>query len=380
MKRFISLIFFSLFTFCNVCVLWANDLVIQNGIVVACVENTKNALHPEQERSDFFNTDILGQPEKVAQLLLEKGFQRINIPSGEHTLEAFFLNRNAQITVISVAGFFPGKTTGMATLYELLPENCNILLVNLRGKGNSTGRLELCKLWRYGVDEYQDVCAAIKFCSEKSSQSSIIVHGICAGAFHAIRAVHHLSTENPALYKRVVGIIIDGGFASIEPMAQTALPETFMKICGKGTVGSYLNPIVGRALCAAYAPVRCCVIAPLMSQYHEALTITPQMMKEVSQSCKFLFLHGKKDRLAPLENLQPLIDAVPENMRTLVTFDTSSHAVLHLKFTDTYQNALHQFLQNVQQKPLNSSYRAAIQASVNTRRSYFQMLGFRSAS
>ena len=57
--------------------------------------------------------------------------------------------------------------TGMTTLIPMLPNNCNIIFYNNRGKGLSKGSLWSSFLWKnlrhYGANEYNDVLGALNY-------------------------------------------------------------------------------------------------------------------------------------------------------------------------------------------------------------------------
>lgn len=286
--------------------------------------------------SPLFNTKFLGNPELVADFLIEKGFEVVAIKSDSLSLEGFFLNRGGEKTVIAIAGFLPGKITGMATLYELLPDSHNILFINLRGKGNSGGRFDLCKIWRYGIDEYKDVCAAIAFAHKKTPHAKIIIHGICAGGFHAMKALAHLAESNKELYAHVEHAIIDSSFPSIRETGKTALCAEIEKQCRSMP----LRTLTTATLKALYLCLHTCCISPFMWLNRHELTITPEMIQKASKSCKFLFIHGTRDTYAPIEKIQAIMAHMSPECYSVHYFDTSSHASLHLKFKDIYKELL----------------------------------------
>lgn len=311
-------------------IFWRLPLIIASSGLLAHITGD------EKTASPLFNTQFLSNPDAVADFLVEKGFDKITIQSENLSLEGFFLNRAGNKTVIAIAGFLPGKITGMATLYELLPESYNILLINLRGKGNSDGRLALLRLWRYGVDEYKDVCAAIQFAHEKAPQAKIIIHGICAGGFHAMKALAHLHDSNHSLYSTVEHAIIDSSFPSIEETGRTALCAEIEKQCRPLPLGSIIaQPLKLFYLCLNYS-----IISPLMRLNSDEITITREMIRKASHNCKFVFIHGIRDSYAPIEKIQALIAHMDSGKYSVHYFDTHSHASLHLKFKNVYKEIL----------------------------------------
>jgi len=108
------------------------------------------------------------------------------------------------------AGWLPGKKEGMATFYALLPENCNILLFDARGRGASEGSL-LYNIWKYGTSEYKDIIGAI-FWINHNNKLPIIIGGTCSGVFNAAHAIIKLTQKNLIHKTNVKGffLIVDG--------------------------------------------------------------------------------------------------------------------------------------------------------------------------
>jgi hypothetical protein len=310
------------------------------------VFSIQSAVSTVSHESPLFNTGFLSDPERVSSHLEEKGFYRVSVSSNGPTLEGFFLNRKGEKTVIAVAGFLPGKITGMATLYELIPDTYNILLVNLRGKGNSDGRTSLYTLWRYGVDEYRDVCAAIEFAHAQLPHASIIMHGICAGGFHVMKAIAHLAQHNKQLYNSIEHAVIDSSFSSIIKTGRTAICGEIDKQCRR----LYCGSIFACTLKATYLAFNITVASPLMYMNSSELIITPAMLQRAAQKCHFTFIHGTGDCYAPLADIQKLIQHLERHQYSTHYFNENSHASLHLKFQKEYKRILHKLTSNTDQQ------------------------------
>src|SRR5260221_7912244 len=77
----------------------------------------------------FYTTSFLKNDTAVRSSLKGQGFTEVTFKTPDNlTLHGLFLSRhNATSNVIICAGWFPGKKEGMATFYNLLPADCNIL-------------------------------------------------------------------------------------------------------------------------------------------------------------------------------------------------------------------------------------------------------------
>src|SRR6185503_8670694 len=73
----------------------------------------------------FYTTSFLKNDTAVRTSLQEQGFAEITFKTPDNlTLHGLFLARpNATCNIIVCAGWFPGKKEGMATFYDLLPND-----------------------------------------------------------------------------------------------------------------------------------------------------------------------------------------------------------------------------------------------------------------
>ena len=181
-----------------------------------------SSFYGTQSNEKFYSTAFLRNYLTVRKTLLEAGFEKITFETSDnYKLAGLFLSRpNATCNVILCAGWLPGRKEGMATFYDLLPENCNILFFDARGHGESEGSL-LWKLWRYGIDEYKDITGAISWIHHNNTLP-IIIAGICSGAFNATHAIAHLQEQNLIEHYNIKGLVFDSGWGSVTKIITTA--------------------------------------------------------------------------------------------------------------------------------------------------------------
>ena len=166
-------------------------------------------------KDKLYSTSFLKQHTTVRQELIKEGFAEITFISEDGLkLSGLFLSRpNAQCNVIACAGFYPGKKEGMATFYSLLPDNCNILLFDARGRGDSEGPL-LRELPWYGINEYKDITGALSYLNQENDLPIFLI-GLCSGAFNAAQALIHLEKDDKTAASKIKGLIFDSGWRSI---------------------------------------------------------------------------------------------------------------------------------------------------------------------
>ena len=203
-----------------------------------------NGIHTQEKTEEgtiysYVDKKFLGKGEAVKKQLCSKdGFCPITFQTKDNlTIHGLLRSHSdAQATVIAFAGFYPGRKEGMAILTDILPKNkYNILLVDVRGHGESGKTSLWLDLPRLGAHEYYDVIAALDFVHKKTDQP-IIIYGLCAGAFHAARALINLQPKQVAKLK-VSGLIFDSGWASlceivprtVRAEIQRRVPTTFLK-------------------------------------------------------------------------------------------------------------------------------------------------------
>ncbi|MFC1842262.1 hypothetical protein ACFLYU_01255 [Candidatus Dependentiae bacterium] len=288
-----------------------------------------------------FNTQILTNPQDVKQRLIqEDGFEEVDIdpaielnvptPDGQATtkrifskqmltnflnqmsngqhiqnipelnqnkkIKGLFLERpNARATIIFTPGFWPGYKESFASFVKLVPQDCNLLFIELQGHGESSSpscgsnlssclklpnccsllpgcstfpccfmpsclsnscltNNMLCKtfkfflgLKKYGLHEYKDIIGAFYYIAERTQGKAIIPFGWCAGAHNSAQALiklREMSPEGQDLIRQlnIQGLIFDSGFGSIKDAA-----KGLYKFKNKG-LGKCLEPIVEKPL------------------------------------------------------------------------------------------------------------------------------------
>lgn len=301
--------------------------------------------------SSLYNTNFLRNTPAANTLLKKAGFKDIYFQTEDNLwINALMLDQSTsqQIkgTIIACPGFFPGRKEGMGTLYAMLQDQpYNMVLLDFRGHGESDGELLTPKaIINYGKHEFYDISAAINYIytynKENAIHHPIIVHGLCAGAFHAIKAINHLKSHNSEVYQVVQGVICDSSWNTLAPVAQATLTAEIDKRCpAYYGIKNLLQNIIGGIYQLGVKP------------YYAKIDSIENLMENLDQ--KFLFIHAENDSYTNYQYAHNLIEKTPQSNKQLwMIYDESSHAVNHLKHKDKYKKIVEQFLDSIH-SPLN---------------------------
>lgn len=308
---------------------------------------------PSWEDSPLFDTQFLLEYDSVCNYLKERGFQEgFFCTSDNHNINYLYLARpEAKFTVVLTGGWLPGRKEGIATLYDLLPNTCNILFFDARGHGKSDGHL-LPKTWVYGKHEYKDIIGALDFVRTKTT-TPIILYGTCAGAFHAAHACIYLQKENKLADYNIKGFIFDSGWASLLTVSWTApiakIKETVARMWGKVYGKKWkevLNTIPYRVTSFMLTKFLAVVyaigfFAPFAIQEKE----TNLFDKIEHLPMPILFIHSHDDEYVPIDHAQYLAKR-SQNAHVWWIAKPSKHACHCLKYKHEYRDTMLSFLEH----------------------------------
>lgn len=317
-------------------------VLLVTGLLLIIFYLTKTQPEP---KPDFFDTTFLRNSAAVDKILKQDGFFDLDVVTKDNLiLKATMLDRSAtkkvRATIISCPGFVPGQKEGMATLYEMLKNDpYNLLLLDTRGHGNSEGELLTFKgIKHYGESDYLDIVAAIQsviaYNHEHNINQSIIVHGLCSGAFHTIKAVEYLKNNDPHAYECIKGIVFDSGWPKIADIAESSITSDANKKCKDYNL-SWLQSCLSFAMVQFYRF--------FFKDHHDKQESITQAIAEIEQP--ILFIHGENDTYIPIHHVYPLI-ATSAQPTTWFIKD-STHAAHHLKHKKEYTMQLQQFIKSV---------------------------------
>lgn len=302
----------------------------------------------DQKRS-YFDTKFLAQPDLVKQQLIKEGFTEGFFSASDGIrLNYLWLSRShARCTVICSSGFWPGTKEGMATLYELLPDDCNILFFDARGHGVSEGTLWR-SLFHYGACEYKDIVGAAQW-AHKQSKKPIILFGVCAGAFHATHAAYHMQKQQLIEQYAIQGLIFDSGWSSLSNIVPTALSGEWKKrmskkvkvwptVVQKGIRWTVVSPLSFLIQMATPPLAWLCI-----SKKARQADLLPKI-DEIDTPV--LYIHSEDDTFASIKSVKQLASKTKQAHTWWIT-EPSTHACHHIKHAHAYKDRVRLFIDAV---------------------------------
>ena len=294
---------------------------------------------------NFYDVNFLRNSPAVEKVLKEThGFVEVDYKTKDNfMINSIMLDKSSKCdvttTVISCPGFVPGKKEGMATLYAMLEHKpYNFIFVDSRGHGKSDGELLTFNgIKHYGESQYLDMVATIQYIARYNKQhnisSDIIIHGLCSGAFHTVKAVTHLKEHDFETYNCIKGIILDSGWPAITDIAETLVHAESIARCETYNL-PFLQPYLAYFMLTAYNTY--------FKEQHSTQTPITEIINNIDQP--IFFIHAENDLFVPIHTVYPLI-ATAKNP-TSWFIKESSHVNNHLKYKEEYAYHMEQFIQS----------------------------------
>lgn len=305
------------------------------------------------ETSGYFNTSFLIHYDKVSERLKQDGFQQVYFHSDDNlTLSGLWLEReNALGTAILCAGFYPGRKEGLAAFYHLLPQ-CNLLLFDARGHGESEGRF-WSNIFYYGRDEYKDILGALEFV-KSTNNKPIFLLGMCAGAFHCIKAIQEIQKNNLTSLLPA-GLILDSSILVLEEaidvpkryFIENTLPNLLRKYlypeCAKQVIKDSITYKLSSLLIGPLLAIPEYIFFPFYRFRNDALNVKPLISK---LNIPLFFIHTENDNLAPFKHVAEYHRAG----HTCWFEKKAGHACIYLQYKHKYKKNLFSFMTNILKK------------------------------
>lgn len=303
------------------------------------------AYRPEKQSQpcvDFYDVTFLRDSPAVEKVLKDRGFFEVDLTTKDNlTINTIMLdqssNRDVKATIISCPGFVPGRKEGMTTLYAMLQDQpYNFIFIDSRGHGKSDGELlTLNGIKEYGKHQYLDIVATLQFIAKYNKahniKSDMIIHGLCAGAFHTIKAVAYIKQEDPQTYACIKGIIFDSGWPAIIDVAETVVRAEAASRCKTYNI-SFLEKYAQALVVQIYRF--------FFKEHHSTQDSILQAMNDIDQP--ILFIHADDDLFVPKQHVLPLIATAKKPAAWFV--QDSSHVANHLKHKEKYKQQMQEFI------------------------------------
>lgn len=249
------------------------------------------------------------------------GWEHVSVRSSDGTsLAGTYIEdaNGADETVILLHGLYHNRA--MCLPYVPMYRNLgwNVLLVDLRGHGESGGRCE------WGVRERDDLAAWVRWLKERNPSMTIGLHGISLGAAMALLYAGSDGGRDVAF------VAADSSYGNIVSLGR----EKLAAAGDEGLLREYdvLRPFFEAAM-----------------WYHTGAVIDDiePARAAAAVTCPVLFIHGGDDRLVPPETAQALYDACPSRDKELYIVPGAAHAAAIDADRDAYEAVVTEFIHRV---------------------------------
>lgn len=297
------------------------------------------------ENNPLLNKDGLTTSSQIQEILLQRGFKKIFFTTEDNIkLCGLFLDQSTtkkvKGTILYCAGFYPGVKEGMSSFYTLVEDlPYNFLLFDARGHHESEGSLfSYNNLKQYGSCEYQDIVTAIKFITTYNKQhnisENIVIHGICCGAFHSIKACNYLQSENCAECKNIKGIIFDSGWFKLCDIAELTIKADIEKRLKNSWFSWLIKP---------FTFVTLQWYRLTLKHYHCKVEGISESIQNIP--CPIWFVHCMNDPYVPFDPIQKLVSEKKYPHSWWI--EHNIHANYHAVKPDEYRTRLIDFLNSL---------------------------------
>jgi pimeloyl-ACP methyl ester carboxylesterase len=311
---------------------------------------TQNIFTAPKEVEYFLNLKNTFNVQKTQKELFKLGFKKVFFMTSDKVeLCGLFLDKSKKETVkgtiIYCGGFYPGLKEDMSSFYSLLIDKpYNILLFDARGHSESKGDVfSYTGIKNYTVNEYLDIIGAVEFINRYNTENNIrrdiILHGNCAGAFNAIKAVDNIIKNNDFEKSCIKGIIFDSGWFCLDEIAKPTIYAHFERHLKDGWFWWAAKPI-------SYITYQ--IYNFLFLNHHKTLPNIYESIKNIK--CPIFFVHCTDDNYVPIK---PVQETAPKcNCTYYWWINHNSHGSYHIHNYDCYQEKLLEFLEVIYQNPV----------------------------
>ncbi len=306
---------------------------------------TQKIISIPQEAQYFLDAKKLYNIQQTQEELFKLGFKKIFFTTQDNIkLCGLFLDKSKKEkikgTILYCAGFYPGLKEGMCSFYSLLiNQPYNILIFDARGHNESDGSfLSYEGIKKYGQKEYLDIVAALQYIynynQENNITQNIIIHGICSGAFHSIKALNYLIENNSAQADNIKGIIFDSGWFHLSDIVKSSIYSDVSKHL-KNSYFSWATTFLSYMLYQIYNL--------LFSKEHSAQEGIHESIQKIK--CPIFFVHCTNDPYVPIKPVQDYTQKC--NCKYFWWIPHNSHANYHMHNYQHYQDKLLDFLNSI---------------------------------
>lgn len=256
----------------------------------------------------------------IEQWEAERGWEKVWVtaPDGIQLRGTYIENSEpTNNTVILLHGLFQNRTMCLPYIRIYRNLGYNVLLIDLRGHGESGGSHT-----DWGLSEQGDMDAWMAFLKKRNPHMTVGLHGISLGAAMSLLYAGGSHGSNVSF------VVADSSYGNIIALGQEKLREAQ---ADKWTIRGYklLDPFFQGAM-----------------YYHTGKLVSniepAQAVKHIT--APVLFLHGSDDALVPVKTAKSLYDNCRSLQKDIYIFGHSGHAVGIATNKDEYIDVVTDFL------------------------------------
>lgn len=291
----------------------------------------------------LLDNNFLKNQSTTQELLLKHGFKKIFFTTPDNiNLCSLFLDHSPSKkivgTIIYCAGFYPGTKEGMSSFYALMKDQpYNFLIFDARGHCESQGSLfSYQSLKNYGCHEYLDIIGVIDFINNYNKQNklpeAIIIHGICSGAFNAIKAIDYITQQKEK--QTVQAIIFDSGWLQVADIVESTIQAEISKRLNNAWCSWLINP-------ASYIVIK--LYRLILKPHHQKISGIQEMLANIN--CPVFFVHCTNDPYVPIQPIKNFTEQKCCAHTWWIPHD--AHANFHTQAPKEYKNKMLKFLKEL---------------------------------
>jgi dienelactone hydrolase len=279
---------------------------------------------------------VVGQRRAVYNKAIKKygGQEVILLTDDDVRISALYFKRTqARINLIYIPGYFfdmtPSKEWGAP--FAGLFDDCNVLIIDWRGVGDSEGVCSMIRKNSFGKNAYHDIQAAIEFV-KRDNAYPVVVIGFCCGGALALYATIQAQKEGRAVADALALDCIFSTFEQQFNRAVAAENRCWMRMLSNLGLARFLMTYRMDGNIFELNPI--------------------DMIKEIKIPC--YFEHYAADPYAPLEENIAVYQAAACQKMFMLS-DEGRHVRMHTKIPYQYREAFLLFLRKLNFLPAQDS-------------------------
>ena len=248
--------------------------------------------------------------------------EEVSIINDGLKLHGMYFDQKSNYSVIIIHGYCATMESRMMDLPYYYERGYNVLFVDLRTHGKSEGNFVTL-----GAKESEDIIGWIKWLSEKTNNSKIILDGVSMGATTVLNC-----SGNKDLPKNVVGIVADCAFSSPYEQCRYMI---FGKNKNRGKISAEIARLYAKLFC----------------KYDMKKDSPLENVKKAK--VPVLIIHGDNDDFVPSYMAREIYDAYKGEKDILINHCVG-HALSTTLATEKVHKKLDEFLGKILNVPANA--------------------------